>query len=509
MFTKYRNLIHGISINWCGKWGVILVTSSFISMVLLELARITGIITSSYVGLVTYMLFPVIFIVGLVLMPVGWFKLKKQTGKTFDEIVNSNFGKDDVSGGIWGSKLFRTVSLFTILNVLFLIVISSQMLMFMDSAEFCGTACHSVMNPEWVTYQQSPHARVKCVECHVGEGAGALIDSKLNGMWQMVSVTFDLLERPIPTPVHQLRPARETCEKCHWPAKFYGTRLKTIAHYAADETSTPSYSTLNMKIDCDNSMERAGIHWHVDADNEVRYQSADEKRKNILWAEVKRSDGSYHRYTNSNFQKDMSQAKDTEHDDVRSMDCVDCHNRATHIYEDPSNAIDRRMQRGLLDRSLPYVKREGLKAISTNYRDASAGLEGIANHMHGYYQRYNPEVARTKIGLIDSAVTVLQAIYSRNIHPEMNITWGTYRSNIGHVGNTGCFRCHNSNMVDEAGNSISQDCTLCHSILSYQQKNPFQILLPADTADPNYQMHLYLNQEFLQTLDEEAPDMGF
>ena len=108
------------------------------------------------------------------------------------------------------------------------------MLQFMDEPEFCGTACHSVMNPEWVTYQQSPHARVKCVECHVGEGVGALIDSKLNGMWQMVSVTFDLLERPIPTPVHQLRPARETCEKCHWPDKFYGSRLKTVARYARD-----------------------------------------------------------------------------------------------------------------------------------------------------------------------------------------------------------------------------------------------------------------------------------
>jgi hypothetical protein len=123
------------------------------------------------------------------------------------------------------------VLMLTILNLAIFGAASARMLHFMDSAKFCGTACHSVMNPEWVTYQQSPHAHVQCVECHVGEGMGALIDSKINGMWQVISLNFNLYERPIPTPVHNLRPARETCEKCHWPDFFIGNRVKTFPHY--------------------------------------------------------------------------------------------------------------------------------------------------------------------------------------------------------------------------------------------------------------------------------------
>ena len=494
MLKRYLHFIKVVSNNWWGKLGVILATSSFITLIILELARLVGIITSSYAGLVTYLLFPALFVIGLILIPIGWFKLKKQTGKTFEELLNQEFDKDDISASFLGSKLFRYMVIFSIINIVFLLAISSQMLGFMDSAKFCGTACHSVMNPEWVTYQQSPHSRVACVQCHVGEGAGALVDSKLNGLWQMVSVTFDLLERPIPTPVHQLRPARETCEKCHWPDKFYGSRLKTIAHYDLDEANTPKYSTLNLKIDVGRKNRRSGIHWHIATKNEVRYVSVDDKRKDIIWAEAIQPDGSYDRYINQTLTGIM-----TSPTDPRSMDCVDCHNRATHIYENPGNAIDKKIYDGLINASLPFIKREALKAISSGYPDKNSGLEGINNHILGFYQRQYPELVRTKTFVIDSAITALQEIYSRNIHPEMNITWGTYASHIGHTGTTGCFRCHNNNMVNKDGNTISSDCALCHSILSDKQKTPFQYLTVPDTSDVNYEMHKYLRDEFLNS----------
>ncbi len=172
------------------------------------------------------------------------------------------------------------------------------MLHFMDSAEFCGTACHSVMNPEWTTYQASPHARVACVECHVGEGVGALVNSKLNGAWQMVSATFDLYERPIPTPVHQLRPARETCEKCHWPSKFYGSRLQTRIAYENDEASTPRYTTLNLKIDAGAAGD-TGVHWHISPGKEVRYASVDDEREEMIWVESLQPDGNVRRFVNT------------------------------------------------------------------------------------------------------------------------------------------------------------------------------------------------------------------
>ncbi|MEE8575637.1 MAG: NapC/NirT family cytochrome c, partial [candidate division Zixibacteria bacterium] len=415
--------------------------------------------------------------------------------------IESRFEDDAAKSGFWGSRLAKTITLLTIVNIIFLGGISTQMLHFMDEPVFCGTACHSVMNPEWVTYQQSPHSRVACIQCHVGEGAGALLDSKLNGIWQMVSVTFDLLERPIPTPVHQLRPARQTCEKCHWPEKFYGTRLKTIARYQHDSASTELYTTLNLKVDVGSADSRAGIHWHVGQENEVRYFSLDDEREKIIWAEVRRPDGSYHRYTSKN--KIVSEIQTSA---IRTLDCVDCHNRATHIYENPEWAIDDRIQRGILDKSLPFFKREALHAITGSYSDKQAAMEGISNHLHGYYQRNYPKIGRNKSILIDSAINVLQAIYARNIHPEMNIEWGVYASHIGHVGDGGCFRCHNSKLVDEDGNSISYDCALCHSMLANGHKNPFKYLKPADTADIDFPVHQYLQGEFLQSFGDREND---
>ncbi|MBU8934855.1 MAG: NapC/NirT family cytochrome c [candidate division Zixibacteria bacterium] len=494
MFARYLNFVRGVATNWWGRLGVILTTSSFLCMMVMELARLVGLVTSSYAGLVSYMLFPSLFVLGLLLIPIGWWMLKKQTGKSSKELIETEFGKECAALSFGGARLFRTISILTIVNIVFLLIVSTRMLAYMDTAEFCGKACHSVMNPEWVSYQQSPHARVACIECHVGEGAGSLIDSKLNGLWQVVSVTFDLLERPIPTPVHQLRPARETCEKCHWPDKFYGQRLKTITRYGHDSVSTQLFTTLSLKVDIGAAHERSGIHWHIAQENEVRYASVNDEREKIIWTEVRQPDGSYHRYTSTD-----GAAVGMDASSVRKIDCVDCHNRATHIYELPDRAIDERIHKGILDRSLPFLKREALRAISANYASREAAMEGISNHVNGYYQRNYPDLARSKMTIIDSVVTVLKGIYNRNIHPSMNIEWGTYPSHIGHVGDGGCFRCHNSNMVDEDGNAVSSDCALCHSMLSNGHEDAFQYLRPADTSSLDYQMHLYLQQEFMHS----------
>ncbi|UCC44399.1 MAG: NapC/NirT family cytochrome c [Candidatus Zixiibacteriota bacterium] len=500
MFGRYLNFVRGVATNWWGRLGVILTTSSFVCMVVMELARLVGLITSSYAGLVSYMVFPALFILGLLLIPIGWRRLRKQTGKSSRELRESKFGKEFGVASFGGSRLFRTVAVLSVVNIVFLLIVSSRMFAFMDTAEFCGTACHSVMNPEWVTYQQSPHARVDCVQCHVGEGAEALVDSKLNGLWQIASVTFDLLERPIPTPVHQLRPARQTCEKCHWPDKFYGHRLKTITRYGHDSASIRLYTTLSLKVDAGTIQRRGGIHWHIAQENEVRYASVEDKREKIIWAEVLRPDGSYHRYTSTD---DAAIGRDAL--SVRTMDCVDCHNRATHIYELPDRAIDDRIQKGVLDRSLPFLKREALHAVSAGYVSREAAMEGIANHIHGFYQRHYPDLARSRVMTLDSVITVLQGIYNRNIHPGMKIEWRTYPSHIGHVGEGGCFRCHNPRMVDENRSAISSDCALCHSMLSNGHDDPFQYLRPADTLSPDYQMHLYLQQEFMTSSKSNGP----
>ena len=504
MVRRFRLFLRGLATNWTGTAGVVLATSAFILFVFMELLRVTEIVTNSYVGLLTYLFLPVLFIVGLTLVPIGWMRFKRTSGKDMDGLLHDRFPDDTVRSMGLGSNLMGVIAVLTLVNLMFFGLGGARMLHFMDEPEFCGTACHQVMNPEWVTYQSSPHAHVRCVDCHVGEGAGALLDAKLNGLWQVISATFDLYERPIPTPVHNLRPARETCEKCHWPDKFYGERIKTITKFAPDEAVTTSYTTLALKIGSGTGRQAGTIHWHIAAENEVRYQQVDDKRRVMEWVEVRRGDD-FHRYTNRALASQMARhggkageaGKAAEAHPIRSMDCVDCHNRATHIYEDPEVALNAAMASGAVARDIPYAKRAALSALLGNYASNDAARKGIERNVMGYYEREHPQVFRRNLDGLDKMVTALQEIYARNVHPQMNIEWNAYPSNLGHRGDTGCFRCHNGDMVDEAGQSISYDCTLCHSILAYDSPEQFRFLTQPEEKAPDRKMHLYLQQEFV------------
>ncbi|MBN1300755.1 MAG: NapC/NirT family cytochrome c [Melioribacteraceae bacterium] len=499
MKEKYLNFLRGVSVNKIGKVGVILTTSSFLTFIFLELLRLSGVLTNAYIGLITYMLLPTLFVAGLILIPIAWQKYKKQTGKTTKEILNQQFTDDDLEASRVGSKLFNTIAAFTIINILFLTLASMRTLTFMDKPEFCGTACHSVMNPEWTTYQTSPHARVVCVDCHVGEGIDALVSSKLNGAWQVVSATFDLYERPIPTPVHQLRPARETCEKCHWPSKFYGSKLVTKVKYAQDSLSTPYYTTLNLKIDTRYDREKAGIHWHISSKNLVRYISSDDKREQMIFVESLQQDGTYKRYTNK-YIAGIDEMALTE-DDFRIMDCVDCHNRATHIYELPEDAVDERIRKGMIDRSLPFIKREALNFLSATYTTNGIAERAIRTGIERFYLNNFRNIYMSREEYIDQAINVLQETYNRNIHPGMKIVWGSYPNFIGHKRNSGCFRCHNNNMIDANGKSIDNDCTLCHSFLSYSSDEAFKYIKPAHESGQDSLIHETLIEEFIKSFN--------
>ncbi len=498
---RFQLFIRGIATNWTGTLGVTMVTSAFLLFVFFELLRLAGILTNSYVGLVGYMALPALFILGLILVPIGWWQYRRATGRTTEELLTQRFPDDMTRAKRLGSSLVAMIAVLTLVNITFLGVGGARMLHFMDEPEFCGTACHQVMEPEWVAYQNSPHAHVKCVECHVGEGTDALIDAKLNGLWQVVSATFDLYERPIPTPVHQLRPARETCEKCHWPDKFYGVRIKTVSSYGFDEASTPAHTTLALKVGSGTGEDTGTIHWHIAERNEVRYQAADEKREVLEWVEVRRGDV-YHRFTN----RAVEDADRSEvHPEVRTMDCVDCHNRATHIYRDPERAVDEALAAGRISGDLPFAKKVALGALLGNWgQDKAAALQAIDDEVRGTYLRgdFTRPIAG---GDVDAMVEALQGIYARNIFPQMNVTWNTYPNHIGHRDGAGCFRCHNKDMVDEQGQAVPYDCTLCHSLLALDSVSRFQFLLPpaaaaADSAgpvDPDRAMHIHLRNEFL------------
>ncbi len=500
---RFQLFIRGISTNWTGTVGVALTTSAFLMFVFFELLQLAGILTNSYVGLISYMALPALFILGLILVPIGWWQFRRATGRSTSELLTQRFPDDMTKAKRLGSSLVATIALLTLANLLFLGIGGARMLSFMDTSEFCGTACHDVMEPEWVAYQNSPHAHVKCVECHVGEGAKALLDAKLNGLWQVVSATFDLYERPIPTPVHQLRPAAETCQHCHWPEKFYGERIVTHELFAMDENSTPSYTTLALKVGGGKDDEGT-IHWHVAEANEVRYRAADENRMFMDWVEVRKGD-EFHRYTNRNLNTAaLKHPVSEKHDAVRRMDCVDCHNRATHIYQDPEDAVDMVLASGAIDRSLPWAKKVALGALVGNYRDKEAAMDGIENSVRGFYSRDLGDDRLATSPAVDVMIAELRAIYNQNIFPFMNVGWNVYTSHLGHRQDTGCFRCHNENMTDDAGEAIPYDCTLCHSILAMDSATEFQFLMPTDEQDPDQKMHIYLRDEFLGVKEVEV-----
>jgi len=493
-------ILRGLSANRISMFGVVLTTSAFILFILFEFSVATGWVDNAYLGLISFLALPTIFIVGLGLIPFGWWRYSKLRGRPFMDLFAVHFTDSDLRAKSTGTRVVRFFVLLTLVNVIFMGVVGTTTIHFMEGVKFCGTACHSVMGPEWETYQKSPHSNVKCVDCHVGEGFGALLNSKLNGAWQLLSVTFGLYEAPIATPVHNLRPAQDTCEHCHWPDKFHGNRISNRISFDRDEISTPNYTTLMLKIGTGADGHATGSHWHVSEKNAVRYASVRDEREVMIWVEVLQEDGTWKHFQNTDFPSSI----ETGEEHARVVDCVDCHNRATHVYEDPERAIDHRMALGQIDRSLPFIKRKALEFLLIDYSDKDTGLDSIATGMREYYQQRYPELFPSRAAEVEKAIEVVQAVYQRNIHPRMNIGWGAYPNHLGHNTGKGCFRCHDPGLQTEDGESISMDCTLCHSILADESAQPFEFLKSLDLLDPGSERNVqqYFEQEFWDAVSE-------
>ena len=490
MIRRFQAFIRGLATTWAGTLGVMLTTSSFLALGALLLLQGAGVVGNSYTGLITFLALPGLFVLGLVLIPVGWWRLQKRTGLSTGALLRERFPEEMVRSSFLGSGVTLSALGLTVVNVLFLGVGGTAIMHHMDSPRFCGTTCHDVMGPEWATYQDSPHAHVACVECHVGEGLDALIDSKLNGLRQMWLVTVGGYARPIPTPVHTLRPARETCEKCHWPDKFYGDRIKTFARFARDSSSTARYSTLALKVGAGG--QEKSIHWHVSKDHAVVYQAVDHDRTQMLWVETRHGDA-VSRWENPRAIVPAGHALP----EPRVMDCIDCHNRATHIYQLPDDVVDALLADGRIDRTVPWARAAAVAALTATIDPDAAVEMAIADRLRGYYRRREPAVLSQHLHALDVMAAELAAAYRRNVHPGMNVDWNAYPSHIGHRNDRlGCSRCHGAGLVNTEGEDVGNDCTLCHSILAFESETPFRYLEPVRPAQPDSAMHVYLRDEF-------------
>jgi hypothetical protein len=324
------------------------------------------------------------------------------------------------------------------------------------------------MNPEFTAYQLSPHARVACVDCHVGSGATWYVKSKLSGARQVFATILNTYPRPIPTPVHNLRPAAQTCEQCHWPKKFYGAQLKVFTHYGSDEKNTPRQIRMLIKTGGGDPTTGApeGIHWHMNISNEISYVSTDEQHQVIPYIRVKDMQGRITEYfaKDANLNKDQV-AKMTS----RRMDCIDCHNRPTHIYVPPDSAVDQSLLAHRIDGALPFIKAQAVAALTSKYGTTAAATAGIAKSMHEFYENKYPQLAKEKELEIRTAIEEVQRIYRSTTFPEMNLDWRTHPNNIGHFYFSGCFRCHDGQHASPEGKVVSKDCNSCHTLFAQQE----------------------------------------
>jgi nitrate/TMAO reductase-like tetraheme cytochrome c subunit len=418
---------------------------------------------SPYVGILAYMVAPGFLILGGLLMLAGILLERRK-----HLAPSAFFPRIDLNDPTQRSAVIS----FTTFLVVFVLVSAAgsyKAYEFTESTSFCGQLCHTVMIPEYTAYQLSPHARVACADCHVGPGATWFVKSKLSGTRQVFATVFNTFPRPIPTPVHNLRPAQETCEQCHWPKKFYGGQLKVFSHYANDQTNTLHQIRMLIKTGGGDPATGApeGIHWHMNIGNQIDYLATDERRQVIPYIRVEDIEGRVTEY----YAKDSTLSKDQIKAQIATgashhMDCVDCHNRPTHIYVPPDLAVDQAMLARRIDASLPFVKQQAVTVLSATYNSSDAAIEGIANGLHGFYQSKYADIAKSKQLEIRNAVTEVQQIYRRTTFPDMKLNWQTHPNNLGHYYFPGCFRCHDGQHVSTDGRVISKDCSQCHTMMS-------------------------------------------
>lgn len=442
----------GLFRNWLSFAGLVVVAGALFSFVLLFLSDTFAATPNPYIVILTYIVTPAFIALGVALALAGawWERRRRQkAGATLTPGLAIDLSRPHDRKLLFifmgGAAVFLLLSAFG----------SYHSYHFTESTQFCGQVCHSVMKPEFVAYQTGSHARVGCTECHVGPGAEGFVRAKLAGTHQLIALATGKFQRPVPTPVANLRPARETCEQCHWPQKFIGNLDRTYHHYLAEETNTPYSVRMLLRVGGADPARGpiSGIHWHISASNLVEYLPSDFARQKIPYVRLTDAQGAVTEFRANGFTNTVNPAQ------LRKMDCIDCHNRPAHNYQPPNNSVDLALALGKIDARLPWIKTNAVYALTQPYTNEAQALENIAAFLT---KRYPNQPA------IQPAIAALQEIYQKNFFPEMKADWKAYPSNIGHKDWPGCFRCHDDKHKTAKGDRTirGSECNECHVILA-------------------------------------------
>jgi hypothetical protein len=448
--------------NWFTLMGAVLALISLFMIVFAFTVSLFWKEGHAYFGLVTYILLPAVMVLGLAFIPIGML-LQMHRDRKVGVREPTALPRVDLN-----DPRHRNAFFIFVIGTTFLLFISAvgsyEAFHFTESNTFCGKLCHEVMHPEYIAYQNSPHAKVLCVECHVGPGADWYVRSKLSGAYQVYAILFNKYPKPIGTPIKNLRPAREVCEQCHWPQKFYAHKLRLESYFLPDEENTPWDLALIMKIGSPRAAHglEEGIHWHINPNVKIEYIASDETREHLPWV----------RYTNLrtgevvvyNDEDESLDEEEIQTREIRVMDCIDCHTRPSHNYRAPIVFVNQAMVAGEIPPELPEIKSLSMEICDNDYTTTDSAMKSIEKQIREFYEDNYPEIYEEQQELVEKAVAGLQDVFSKNIFPEMKVKWSAYPDHIGHMNYDGCFRCHNDRHTSEAGDVISKDCNLCHYI---------------------------------------------
>ncbi|MGB2965755.1 MAG: NapC/NirT family cytochrome c [Anaerolineales bacterium] len=355
-----------------------------------------------------------------------------------------------------------------------------------NSPEFCGQTCHT-MPPEYTSYLVSPHARVDCVDCHIGQGfITERITRKAGDVKHVIASVFKTYEYPIK--IKQMRPARETCELCHFPEKFSDDSLRENNHYRSDLENS-SY-TVHLILKTGGGSQRVGlgqgIHWHIE--NPVLYLPLDKEEQKIPYVRVVAEDGSSMEYIDINSELKPDQIID---EDLKEMDCITCHNRITHLVSYPEDIIDQLMERGLISTAIPEIREV---ALETYYKEYSSMQTALASFdlLDYYYQEKYPDFYTQNSSKITQAIDELQTSYSFTVFLGQKSDWTSHPDNIGHENSPGCFRCHDGQHLNPDNEAIRLECNLCHAIPVVSEAGDFLTVIELSTG-PEPESHLNTN----------------
>ena len=432
--------------------GAVITTVTAVVFIALVIAVAMGLLDNPYAGLVVFVALPAVFVLGLLLIPWGMWLQRRKLLKNPSADVEwpiLDFRRPAVR------RTTLLIAALTAVNLVILLLAGYGSLHWMESPTFCGQACHTPMHPQFTAWQDAPHSRVYCTDCHIGEGARAFLHYKFVGVRQLYHVITNKIPKPIPG-VADMRPALEICGNCHWPNRGSRERVRVIREFADDEPNSETTTILQMHVGGPGQPTAVGraIHWHADPRLTIEFIATDKERQTIPYVKVTDAQGQVKEYVTEG-----TTAEQLAQGERRTMDCITCHNVVAHrIAPTPERAVDEAIAAGRISRKLPFVRREGVKLLKADYPSTEAGLQAIDQGLRSFYA---PGSA-VNSGELDQAVEAMRTLYRRNVFPIMKVTFGVYPDNVGHITSSGCFRCHDGGHAAKDGTTINADCEYCH-----------------------------------------------